>query len=288
MSYLQTDLEQPFGHYCPDRNTRRWLQLARHAPRNFLGQRLVDLARRRVLAQHGEPLDVEVSGLCLRSYFSTNHTERKFVFTPRRFDRKERAWLREALPGTGVFVDIGANAGIYSLLAAQRMSAAGRVLALEPFAPLYQRMRFNIQANAARAGANWPRVDCLPVGVAASEGQRQLYINQRNLGESSLLSGQHGNRAVSIICRPLLVLLQEQGVNAIDVLKIDIEGAEDEALCPFLSAAPDSLLPAGLLIEDSRAQWQQNLPAALTERGYRLRQRAGRNLIYERRKGGKS
>ena len=52
-----------------------------------------------------------------------------------------------------------------------------------------------------------------------------------------------GTDAVHVPCRPLTAILDLAGISAIDALKIDIEGAEDLALAPFLREAPSQLLP---------------------------------------------
>ena len=52
-----------------------------------------------------------------------------------------------------------------------------------------------------------------------------------------------------------MAVLADTGIAAIDALKIDVEGAEDLVLAPFLRDAPQDLLPKLLLIEDTRGFW---------------------------------
>ena len=66
----------------------------------------------------------------------------------------------------------------------------------------------------------------------------------------------------------MLSVLAEAGITAIDALKIDVEGAEDIVLAPFLRDAPQSLLPRLILIEDTRGFWGLDLFALLARRGY--------------------
>src|SRR5690606_40304772 len=89
--------------------------------------------------------------------------------------------------------------------------------------------------------------------------------------------------AVKVQCKPLTTILKDHDIPRIDVLKIDIEGAEDMAMCPFLASAPDALLPNFILMENSEGQWQQDLGGALRKRGYTAILRSRMNTIYRSR-----
>ena len=67
-------------------------------------------------------------------------------------------------------------------------------------------------------------------------------------------------------------------MRAIDALKIDVEGAEDIVLAPFLRDAPASLLPRLILIEDTRGMWSVDLFALLAARGYTVQERSRQNV----------
>ena len=83
-------------------------------------------------------------------------------------------------------------------------------------------------------------------------------------------------------CRPLLAILDEAGVTTIDALKIDVEGAEDLALVPFLRDAPSGLLPGMVLIEDTRGYWRTNVFALLAQHGYTAFARSRHNVALRR------
>ena len=78
----------------------------------------------------------------------------------------------------------------------------------------------------------------------------------------------------------LRAILREAGIAAIDAMKIDIEGAEDLALAPFLEAAPQALLPRLLLIEVRPADWRVDLSALLRRRGYIIATRSRHNAVW--------
>ena len=86
---------------------------------------------------------------------------------------------------------------------------------------------------------------------------------------------------MTIECRPLLVTLTALEISRIDALKIDIEGAEDLALCPFLADADATLLPRRIVLENSDTLWKRDLRGALAARGYTLLLRTRLNSVYE-------
>ena len=153
----------------------------------------------------------------------------------------ERQLLRRILPRDGVFVDIGANVAFTRCggHASQRGGPRHRA-GTQPCG--FARLRFNLDATRQN-GAQWPQVDALPLGVHACAAKVELHLDPNNLGGSSLYqrktpaNGWGAGHSVRIYCQPLLMILHDLGVSHVDVLKIDIEGAEDLALIPFLRDA---------------------------------------------------
>ena len=88
--------------------------------------------------------------------------------------------------------------------------------------------------------------------------------------------------SVSVPCRPLIAVLRDAGISSIDALKIDVEGAEDIVLVPFLRDAPRELLPELVLIEDTRGFWQTDVFALLEQHGYTVVARNRQNVAYRR------
>ena len=284
---MNADVRLPFGRFAPTAGYRRLLEFAQRAPHNVLGKQLAHAARSLYLMRAPSPVDVTVGGIRLRSYLRENTCERKFVFTPWRFDPLELEAMAASLPTDGVFVDVGANVGIYTLTAALLLGAHGRIIALEPNALAHERLMFNI--DATRAGrADWPRIDVLPLGISDRDETRELRIDRGNLGGASIAAGaarfsdRGSEGSLTIRCKPLLQVFDDCGVDRPDVLKIDIEGAEDLALLPFLVHAPEARLPRRLIVENSDHLWKGDLRAAFGERGYVVQRRSRLNTVYAR------
>ena len=243
----------------------------------WLGQRLAILFRRLIMSRIGEGCrDTMLWGMRLRLYPRRNGCEKNALFTPQMFDTTERRVLAEALGRKGkkfTFVDIGANVGLYSLYLASCGDV--RTLAIEPQPGILERLRFHLAANSA---AN---VEVLPIALSDRDGEATLVLNDSDSGGTHV-DKRDGREAlgerIRVPCRPLMEVLVEAGIEAIDALKIDVEGAEDIVLAPFLRDAPQSLLPRLILIEDTRGFWRVDLFALLRSRGYTEAERSRQNV----------
>ena len=178
------------------------------------------------------------------------------------------SWLR---PGM-TFVDAGAHVGQYSMLASGRVGPAGRVVAFEPHPVLGRVLRRNIR----RAGCTNVTVSSLALGQASGRAELVLYPST-NFGGSSLRPDDataHRRRApVTVI--PLDDYLDRAGVARVDVLKIDVEGAELDVLegaSRTLAANPRIVLVVEFLRENPLrfGRTVEDLEARLRELGFLL------------------
>lgn len=270
------DISSPFGAYVMGRCRAALTRCAQATPANWFGRRGALILRKMVLWRGPVIVDAVVEGLRFRLYMKDNVSERKYLFLPQFFDAAERAALRDYLPAGGIFVDVGANAGIYSMRAADRVGKNGRVISFEPNPKAMERLVFNAHLNGFSG-----RIVFDATGISDSAGSFSLILDDTNLGGSSLVYAR-GIDSVTVACDTLLNRLRVQGVERIDALKIDIEGAEDRALIPFFRTAPGSLFPRLLIVENSPRLWQDDLPAALTAAGYRLAMTTRMNQIWIR------
>ena len=271
---------EPFGTFQPDPNVLKKIEWCHRLPANWIGKQLAQLLRKQVMRKARLPMDLTLGSIKLRCYLDDNVSERGFVFMPWRWDQTERQVMLDALPPEGVMVDVGANVGIYSALAATVLNRLGTVLAIEPNPTVFDRLSFNLQAT--REGlTEKPRLELIQQGVSDQAGSFDLYLDPDNLGASSLLDQQADQAAIKVDCQPLLDIIRAQNLSRIDVIKCDIEGAEDRALIPFLLDAPHHLLPQCFIFENNQDQWQGDLLAVLKQRDYIETHQTRLNLIYQ-------
>jgi FkbM family methyltransferase len=242
----------------------RWAQAQ---PDNWLGNRLGFVLRKLVLLNRREIIDGDLWGLKVRWHPLDNVTDRHAFFLPQTWDAQEREFQNLHLSPDGVYLDVGANSGLYSLLALSRLDERGTLVAMEPNPVMFERLKVNIALNEPRA-----RLRLFDCGIAEREGTFTLNLMDRNLGASSISHRPPGEASVLIACRPLLDLVRAAGLERIDFMKIDIEGYEAPALNAFFEEAPQSLWPRFINIESPAG-------VRLEERGYRVMQRTSQNTL---------
>jgi FkbM family methyltransferase len=275
---LNDAAQPPYGAHGLHGWRLRLLRLAQSRKPNWLGRRLALIARRLVLKGRSEPIDASADGFQMRVHVTDNVSERKFLFMPQFCDITERDYLRHHLSADGTFLDIGANAGIYTLTAARiyaGLGRHGRVLAVEANPTMQARLAYNVGLNDLDSHAK-----LIPTALSDRAGEVEFHISSSNLGESSLASS--AGRAIRVPCQTLLGMLEAEGVTQVDGMKIDVEGMEDVILEPFFNAAPEHLFPGFIIIENSAGKWRIDLFALLAERGYRLHAQRRMNSILVR------
>lgn len=144
------------------------------------------------------------------------------------YEPQETALLRNLLEPGMAFVDVGANWGYYTLLASARVGPRGRVVGFEPDPRLFALLRANVERN------RWDHVSVLSVAAAANHGTMLLAgFDEREdkWGLSRIVAAADpGGVSFQVRTGPVDDLLDECGVGVVDLLKMDIEGAEDLAL----------------------------------------------------------
>ena len=266
----------PFGCYEPTPLQSYLIAIGRRLPRNWAGRRIASLIRSFLKRYSGRPIDVIRLGSRMRLYPRSNSSEKRLMATPQFFDAVEMALLETRLTPDFVFLDVGANAGAYSLFVANRVGRAGRIIAVEPHPTALARLQCNLALN----GIDWATV--VPAALSDHNGTVSLFINAQNIGSSSMLAGRRpdlATQSIEVDCRSLASLVREQGLSRIDAMKLDVEGAEDRILIPYLTQAPPPPLPRFLIIEDNRSVWKEDLLDLLARVGYVTEAAANANLV---------
>jgi FkbM family methyltransferase len=172
-------------------------------------------------------------------------------------------------PDARCIVDVGANWGAFSLHAAERAPDA-RVFAVEPHPDEHPRLLRNLAANGLDG-----RVTAWQLAVAGEPGTRWMDADPAHPGPSRGIHPSTGSpppRSVEVQAVTLPQLLDRvrtaAGVERIDLVKMDVEGAEHEVL-PHLP-------PQALAMVDAwQMEYHPNAPrdplfAALRRAGLRL------------------
>lgn len=182
------------------------------------------------------------------------------------------SWLQRRLkPGDG-FVDVGANVGVFSVLAAQLVGDKGQVVAIEASPVFHHRLLQQARLNGCR--------NIRAVNAAVSDRRERLTFvlaSSRNMGANSIVP--YDGPAESTFeteALPLPELLDPAELANARVIKIDVEGAEGgvvRGLAPVL----DRLRPdAEITVEVTPARMAQlgysaqELLTTMTDAGFHV------------------
>ena len=144
-------------------------------------------------------------------------------------------WVSRRLDPGDVFVDVGANAGYFSLLASTLVGESGSVVAIEPLPALYEATRANVARNGLR--------NVRTVNVAASDrvGRLELFRGPAShTGLTSLVAEPGLELECEVESLPLSAILDDEELRRARLVKIDVEGAEAAVV-----AGMESLLRSG-------------------------------------------
>lgn len=137
------------------------------------------------------------------------------------YEKHEVAILKKLIKPGMIFVDIGANIGYFSLIAANIMQNKGRVYSFEPEPNNYDILLKNVENNDYE--------NIIPINKAVSnyDGKIKFFRDKRNLGGHSFSKGNLGNFADFLEIEAVtLDSYFKDIVDNIDVIKIDTQGAE--------------------------------------------------------------
>ncbi len=117
-------------------------------------------------------------------------------------------------------IDVGANIGTFTVMAARKAGDSGRVVAIEPEKKNLKFLRKNIRANGLE------NVIIVPKGAWSSKTRKKLFL--KGLGEHSLL--RRTGKSAYVKMDRLDDILESLGIRNVDFIKMDVEGAESEVL----------------------------------------------------------
>jgi len=180
------------------------------------------------------------------------------------------AILKSLLRPGDAFVDVGANEGYFSVVAARRVGPAGRVIAVEPQTRLQPILRRNFALNAC------PQVEVMAAAISDRPGQAELHLtpDMNNSASGLAQSTRYRVRTETIPCLTLEEIFRARNLSSA-VVKMDIESWEYEAILGspelfrsgriralVLELHPELLAARGLRVED--------IAELLSACGYRL------------------
>jgi FkbM family methyltransferase len=132
--------------------------------------------------------------------------------------------VRNALqPKRGeLVIDVGAYIGSYTLEASKAVGSEGKVIAIEAEPSFFNSLLFNVQLNQAD--------NVTPLNLAAWDKEAMLELHTGYASPSLIGLPRELSKPIKVEAMPLDKILAKVGVDKVDWVKIDVEGAEVEVL----------------------------------------------------------
>ena len=140
------------------------------------------------------------------------------------WERTETEWFLRSLRPGDVVVDVGANIGYYTLLAAQKVGESGKVFAFEPDPSNFSLLQDNVKLNG------FSNVVLERKAVSDAPGVLRLYTSESNTGDHRIFNPEGEERSFEEVPAVTLDGYFEGREESVDFVKIDTQGAEGKIL----------------------------------------------------------
>lgn len=121
-----------------------------------------------------------------------------------------------------VIIDVGAGIGWYSLLGASVLHHSGKILSVEPDPSNIRLIKESLRLN------RFSNVEIISTCVSDFDGK--IYLNLAYDAGYNSIKDKAERGKILCFCTTLNSLIEKRGIDMVDLLKVDVEGAEPEVL----------------------------------------------------------
>jgi FkbM family methyltransferase len=149
-----------------------------------------------------------------------------------RWEPSLTVWIERTLQPGNTFIDIGANAGYFSLLASHLVGPEGSVVAVEAAPRTFSLLRSNVLRNQR------DNIRLLHAAAWDERSELEMFVSSNKIGGTSSLSEEWAKRwqlngSCKVQAYPCSELFTPAEIANARIIKIDVEGAECR-VCPAL------------------------------------------------------
>jgi FkbM family methyltransferase len=197
----------------------------------------------------------KTDGISWRIYFTGFH------------ERNIGALIKENLTEGDVFVDVGANIGYFTIMAAKAVGQRGRVISFEASPKTTKLLENNLIANQL------DNVEVRNVAISQNHGKVKIYNSgAANIGQGSILETRGGIVEAEVISMPLDASTIGVDVSLVRLIKIDVEGAEKYVVAGMVGLLNDPKFNGDIILEIAPEDLDVSVEEFLkpfTSRGYK-------------------
>ncbi|MBM3228373.1 FkbM family methyltransferase, partial [Candidatus Pacearchaeota archaeon] len=176
---------------------------------------------------------------------------------------------------SGVFIDVGANIGKYSIMVGKRLGDKVKVIAFEPMPYTFEILKKNIELNKLK--------NIIPFEYALGKKEERLdfYLDREGVGGGahSLIKDNANitKNKIGVCVKKLDDILKELKIKRVDLIKIDVEGAEADVL-KGTEKTLKKYHPK-IIFEAWNKEYLEKCKKILDKFGYKIKQIAPENYI---------
>ena len=137
------------------------------------------------------------------------------------------AWIESRLSPGDLFIDVGANIGYFTLLAASRVGPSGAVVAVEAMPAIFQHLASHVAANGL---TNTRLINEAAVGPNDPAEVKLYWGGAGNIGSSGMIQHATQTESVNVAARTLAQMLTPDEYRRARLIKVDVEGVEGRTI----------------------------------------------------------
>ena len=185
-----------------------------------------------------------------------------------RNENYEINFVKENSSNNSVFIDIGSNMGLYTLNVANLINKKRqiKIISIDAHPVNNNRLKENLKLLKTKIPNIFSYVKIK--NCAVGDRNTTLNLDYSNGLANGFISKNKKN--ISVKCKTLINIVNNEKIKHITNLKIDIEGFEDKVLIAFLKKYKKTLIPKNIILEHSmNKEWKIDLIKFLLKFGYK-------------------
>jgi len=174
-----------------------------------------------------------------------------------------------------VVVDIGGNIGVFTVYAAA-VRGASRVIVFEPFPENFAMLTHNVEENGLKT------VTCVNEAVGKTRGRQLFNIHPTDPGSNSLVTEPGSGKVIEVQCCTFADIFERFGVDKIDYLKMDCEGAEYDIFDESANLWLKRVRRISMEYHDHPILSYKDIESLLSKNGFEVREFGGHRMYARR------